>query len=199
MTITITSCSLESRRACEELIRDAFWDLYRPGCVEHLIAHQAWPTASVALQASTADGTIVGCLIGTTAHVVRADGSQPVLYLGPLAVIGPWQGRGVGSALMRQGLDEATELGFDAAFLFGDPDYYRRFGFEPAERLAVTTADGYSFDAFQARLLGRPSWPSGSGRLIEGEAFDIEPGRLSAFDAQFPAREAHVLPGQFGQ
>lgn len=198
MTITITSCHAGQRRSCEELIRDAFWDLYRPGCVEHLIAHQSWDAASIALVATDDDANLVGCLIGTRAEVVSDQGSTAALYLGPLGVTVSRQRQGIGSALLREGLRRGAECGFTAAFLFGDPEYYPRFGFRNAAELGVSTAGGDNFDAFMGLELGSTPWV-GRGRLIEGPWFEIDDEAVLRFDAEFPQRERHILPGQFGQ
>jgi predicted N-acetyltransferase YhbS len=199
--IIIRPSRADDFRGCEELVRDAFWDLYRPGCVEHLIVHQARTSPELVLDviAETEVG-LLGCLIATVAHVLDSTGvAREVLYLGPLAVRPDYQGRGIGSQLMSRGLATAAERGFGGAFLYGDPGYYARFGFVDAATWAVTTPDGLNFDAF----LGLELCPEGlsgvSGRLLEGSAFDVDPATLVAFDDGFAPREKHVLPGQFGQ
>ena len=57
-----------------------------------------------------------------------------LMGLGPLAVAPKRQRRGVGSALVRAGLEQCTELGFGAVVVLGHPVYYRRFGFLPSSR-----------------------------------------------------------------
>ena len=74
-------------------------------------------------------GTIVGHVLFTRARAGEVD----AVLLAPLAVSPEWQGRGVGSALAREGLARAVALGFGIALVLGHPDYYPRFGFEPAE------------------------------------------------------------------
>jgi predicted N-acetyltransferase YhbS len=58
-------------------------------------------------------------------------GSEPALLLGPLAVEGAQRGRGIGIALMKQGIETASELGHRAVILVGDLPYYARIGFGP--------------------------------------------------------------------
>lgn len=188
-------------RPCEALVRDAFWDLYRPGAVEHLIVHQARTCPELVLDlVAVAEEELLGCLIATRAQVVAPSGAaSDVLYLGPLAVGKDRQGRGIGSRLISAGLDQATRDGFAAAFLYGDPSYYARFGFRDAANWSVTTPDGLNFEAFMGIELRPGGLDKTVGRLLECSAFDIDPERLLAFDSQFPAREQHILPGQLPQ
>ena len=196
-SIIIRACQNSDRRPCEELIRDAFWDVYRPGCVEHLLAHQAWDSPDLAFALVAEDQDIAGCLIGTLARVIGPHGStRQVLYLGPLAVSPARQHQGVGTLLMQHGLMEGARLGLAEAFLYGNPDYYARFGFRNAAALGVSTAEGANFDAFMGIELTAPGGPREDGRLHEAGLFNLDPDRISEFDAEFPVRVKHVRPGQ---
>ena len=198
--IIIRACKNSDRRPCEELIRDAFWDLYRPGCVEHLLAHQAWDSPDLAFALIAEHDHTLGCLIGTLAQVTGLSGrTRQVLYLGPIAVSPARQHEGIGRQLMQQGLAQGTRLGLAEAFLFGDPSYYARFGFRNAASLGVSTAEGANFDAFMGIELAAEGHPREDGRLHESSMFDFSPDRLAEFDAQFPARVRHIRPGQFSQ
>ncbi len=202
-TITIRTELSSDHRACEELVREAFWDLYRPGCVEHLILHNARDHADFVGEldlVALAGDQIVGCIVSTLARVVDAAGtSREVLVLGPLAVTPARQRSGIGGALMRASLERATRLGFCGAFLYGSPDYYPRFGFRSAGDWNVTTADGLNFDAFMGIELIPGGLADVNGRLLESRAFEVDPAQLAGFDALFPVREKHVTPTQFAQ
>lgn len=135
MKINICSEQPFDYEQCEALVRDAFWDVYRPGCVEHLIVHQLRTAPELVLDvvAETETETeteslpaaeLLGCLIATRAQVVGQSGAtQEVLYLGPLAVHPDCQRRGVGSQLVSFALGWAEQAGFAGAFLYGNPDY----------------------------------------------------------------------------
>lgn len=197
MKIAIRPARPADHHACEALVRDAFWDLYRPGCVEHLILRQARTSSELVFDlVGAADQELLGCLLATRARVVGASDSD-VLYLGPLAVRGDRQRRGVGSQLVSSCLSQAADLGFVAAFLYGDPSYYERFGFANAAQWGVTTRDGLNFDAFMGIELQPGGLAGITGRLVESDVFDVDPQALIEFDAGFPPRETHVLPGQF--
>lgn len=191
--------------ACLVLLREAFWNLYRPGATEQVIWHRLVsghpdllePLALVA----TFDERVVGCIASTRARIVGQDGAEtPVAVLGPIAVDPELQRRGIGAALLRASIDAARAAGERGIFLYGSPDYYPRFGFEDARRWGVTTADGGSFDAFMGLELTSGALADAAGRLRESGVYEVSDEEVDAFEATrpglFPVRERLVLPGQ---
>lgn len=171
----------------EELTRKAFWDLFKPGCDEHFLLQRLRDSSCyipdldfVAIE----EGVIVGHAIATIAAVecvvmsaeenagaggVCAD--CRVVCIGPVSVLPEKQKEGIGCKLLYHLLERAGELGYHAAFLYGHPGYYPRFGFVNAERYGITTRDGKNFDAFMALEL-RPGALYGiTGRFVEDSAF----------------------------
>ena len=76
------------------------------------------------------NGELLGHIMLTRTLVVDGDRKAEVLFLGPISVVEKYRRRGIGSALMRQSLKLAGELGYGAVVLVGDPAYYHRFGFK---------------------------------------------------------------------
>lgn len=182
----------------ESLIRDAFWDRYRPGCVEHLVAHQLRSGSDVLIDlVAEHESQPRGCLLVTRAQLIHPDGQvSAVCSVGPVAVDPRYQRQGIGSGLITRALELATADGLPAAFLYGDPGYYQRFGFADAATWSVTTPEGANFDAFMGLEL-RPGGLDGlSGRLVDSPDFEVLPDQLAAFEQRFPARAKHRLPGQ---
>lgn len=175
---------------CEHLIRDAFWDLYRPGCHEHYLWHlaaQGHPDVVDEFTMVAVMGQdVVGCIMSTRARLVTAAGKLEVLAPGPVAVAPRYQDHGIGTALMNATLDAARATGFPAAFLYGDPHYYPRFGFHDAKHLDVTTTEGDNFPEFMGLELIDDALAG--GKLVESSLFDVDPVEVDAFDAGFPAR-----------
>lgn len=198
-TITIRPEQLADHAACEALVRDAFWDVYSPGCSEHLILHRARtsPDFHPELCLVAADGRgLVGMGLATRARVMGETRSRGVLCIGPLAVRPDRQRTGVGGALLRALLERGAALGLPAAFLYGSPGYYPRFGFDDARRWGVTTADGQNCDAFMGVELAPNGLDGVTGRFVESHVFEVDPDELDEFERRFPPREKHVLPGQ---
>ena len=84
------------------------------------------------------DGRVVGHILFSPVTVESAGGVWGATGLAPMAVLPERQGRGVGSALVREGLKECRRLGHDIVFVLGHADYYPRFGFRPAGPLGLT-------------------------------------------------------------
>lgn len=94
------------------------------------------------------EGRLVGHVMFSEAVIRTAGGQVGALALGPVCVVPDRQGRGIGSALIRKGLDRCARAGHRIVVLLGHPDYYPRFGFS-AER-AGDLSSAYSGEAFMA-------------------------------------------------
>ena len=84
------------------------------------------------------DGRLVGQVFFTLVTLESGEEASPALALGPMAVLPEYQGRGVGSQLVRVGLEECRRAGHLVVFVLGHPGYYPRFGFQPAPPKGIT-------------------------------------------------------------
>jgi len=193
MNLIIKSTDRNEFFQTECLTREAFWNLYKPGCDEHLVLHQLRQSACYVPRldiAALSDGEIVGHVISTIAKVSDCKGADhEVLCVGPISVTPGLQGKGIGSQLMRHSIGVATIMGFKAMILFGDPAYYSRFGFENAQRYTIVTRDNQNFDPFMALELQPGSLTGITGRFFEDDAFLTTETDLEFFEKLFPARE----------
>ncbi len=112
------------------------------------------------------DDAVVGHVVVSRAHVE----DHPALCLGPLSVLPARQRGGVGTALMHAVLGAADALGEPLVALLGDPAYYRRFGFTPAQAAGVVAPDPAWGDYFQVRTLSR--YDGQVGRFRYAKPFD---------------------------
>jgi putative acetyltransferase len=102
-----------------------------PRLVELLHAAGAAPVSLVA--ATQPDGRVVGHLLFSPVQIGGRETDLPKMVgLAPVGVLPEYQGRGIGSSLIREGLDACREAGYGAAVVLGEPGYYTRFGFERA-------------------------------------------------------------------
>ena len=110
-------------RAVDALTRDAFWDVFRPGCVEHYILHQLRKHPDFIPELSLVaeqNGGIVGHIAYSRAAIVQENGTEfPLILFGPLSVRPDRQKSGVGAALIRHSLALAGELGYPAVAVCG--------------------------------------------------------------------------------
>lgn len=183
----------QDRERVERLIRDAFWDVCRPGCNEHLIVHRMRGSACFVPELNVvaeSDGRIVGHAICSRAQVeTGCDKRFEVLCFGPLAVSSEFRCRGIGSALIKYLIGEAGRMGFRAMVLFGNPDYYGKFGFRDARHFGITTSSGENFAAFMAMELKEGALKNISGRFFEDAVFHVTDEETERFDRRFPFRE----------
>jgi predicted N-acetyltransferase YhbS len=184
----------------EHLTREAFWDLYHPGCSEHLIVHKIRDVPAfvgeLSLVACEGD-TVVGNIIYSRAKVVNARNQEfEVLCMGPIGVLPSCQKKGIGSQLMNASIQKAKALGFRAVIIYGSPAYYHRFGFVNAQKYGITTPTGDNFDAFMALELYDGALQGITGKFYADRVFEIDNQELEAFDKQFPYKEKHVTDTQ---
>lgn len=82
---------------------------------------------------ATCERKLVGHIAFTLCLV--SDSDAPLYLLGPLAVAPEFQGQGVGSQLVRSGLELLHRKGAQCVLVLGDPAYYTRFGFQQEDRI----------------------------------------------------------------
>ncbi|MCT4662455.1 MAG: N-acetyltransferase [Tissierellales bacterium] len=187
-------------REVENLTREAFWNLYHPGCTEHFVIHKLRESSAFIKELDFVayhDSLIVGNIMYSKAKVLNNDGYESeVLCMGPLSVLPSYQGKGIGSMLMKHTLRVAKDLGFNAVIIFGDPNYYNRFGFKNAEIYNIQTSMGENMEAFMALELYDGALDKVVGKFYEDEVFHVEEKDVDNFDKQFPYKEKLVTDTQ---
>lgn len=117
------------------------------------------------------DEKVVGHILISMITVESKQGNIPVLGLAPIAVLPEFQGQGIGSELVCQGIKESRRLGHRAVVLVGHPEYYPRFGFEPARAKGLETAFPVPDEAFMTLELYPGALDGVSGMLVHPPAF----------------------------
>lgn len=198
--ITIRPEEPKDYRLIEELTRDAFRDLYKPGCDEHLVVHNLRNVPAFVKEldfVACDDDKIVGYIMYSKAKIVNEKNEEfEVLCMGPLAVAPDHQKQWIGNMLMKHSAEKAKEMWYKAVIIFGDPEYYHRFGFVDAKTYGITTPDGQNFDAFMALELYPNSLEWISGKFFADPVFETNSHELEEFEKNFPHREKHVTDTQ---
>ena len=182
-------------RAVEELTREAFWNLNSPGCEEHYLVHILRTHADFLPEldfVATHGAEIAASILYSRSRVEDV----PTVTFGPLCVLPVYQRMGAGSALVRHTLPLCREMGHRAVIIYGDPAYYARFGFRPAEAFGICTADGMYAAALQALELFPGALDGVHGRFFESPAFEVDVYAAEAFDKGFPRRPKRETPSQ---
>jgi putative acetyltransferase len=186
--------------AVESLTREAFWNLYRPGCDEHYTTHLIRGHADflpdLTLVAEV-DGQIVGSIVYTRSWVVNEQGGRvETATFGPLCVHPDWQRQGVGSALIGHTRALAEHKGYPAIVILGDPHNYCRHGFRTGKDLNVGTPDG-KFPLGLLVLELRPGFFAGHRWAFHtSPVFEFDPAAVEAYDARFPPKVKRHQPSQ---
>ena len=108
----------EDYRAVENLIRESFWNVYRPGCLEHYVIHKLRDDVDFIPELSFVmelDGEIIGQNMFMKANIKADDGRDvPIMTMGPICIAPEFKGKGYGKILLDYSLERAREYGCQA-------------------------------------------------------------------------------------
>ena len=193
-------------RAVEELIRESFWNVYRPGCLEHFVIHRLRDDPAFVPELDLVmekDGRLIGQNMFMRAGISADDGREiPIMTMGPICIAPELKRKGYGKRLLDESLARAAALGCGALCFEGNIDFYGKSGFTYASRFGIRYHDlpegaDASFFLCKELIPGYLDGVTGVYGPPEGYfAADREPEAFEAFDASFPPKEKLKLPGQ---
>jgi predicted N-acetyltransferase YhbS len=197
--ITIRLENPQDYRETENMVREAFWDVYRPGCNEHLIMHKLQESDAFIKEldfVACDKDKVVGIAVCPKA-IIKNDTGQEFTVLSMIVGILPsYQKKGIGSMLVKKIMDEARSMGFKGIVLFGSPEYYPRFGFKNAKEYGIRTSEGKNLDPFMALELSKNSLSGINGKFYETSAYHVSDEELELFEKEFPHKEKHITDTQ---
>ena len=193
----------EEERAVEELIRESFWNVYRPGCSEHYVMHVLRNDPAFVKELDFVmekDGRLIGQNIFMRAVINGDDGKDtPVLSMGPICIANDLKRKGYGKKLLDCSLEKAAEMGFGAVLFEGNIDFYGKSGFGYARNFGIRYHD-LPEDADDSFFLCRELIPGYlddvTGVYQTPKGYYVDDGDVEAFDRDFPPKEKLKLPGQ---
>lgn len=193
----------EDHRMVEALVRESFWNVYRPGCLEHYVLHclRRDPAFVPELDfVMEMDGRIVGQNIFVRAVIQADDGGEiPILTMGPICIAPDLRGRGLGKVLLDHSLEQAAALGWGAVCFEGDLAFYGKSGFTYAGAFGIRYhgfPEGADASFFLCKEL-IPGYLDGiTGEYATPKGYFVEETAAEAFDRKFPEKEKLILPGQ---
>ncbi len=184
----------------EHITREAFWDIYKPWCDEHLVLHKLRNTSAFIPEldfVASIDDKLVGNIVYSKAKIINDNGIEnELLCMGPLSVLPSYQKQWIGSELIKYSTKKAKELWYKGVIIFGDPDYYHRFWYQNAANYNITTADGHNLDPFMALELYENSLKDISWKFYADSVFETDKDELEEFEKQFPYKEKHITDTQ---
>ena len=192
---------LADYKKVENLTREAFWNVHVPGCNEHYLMHIMRNADAFINEldiVAELEGRIVGNIVYTKAKILGDDGNlYNVICFGPISVLPEFQGRGIGGMLIKHTKNLAKQLGYRAILIYGDPEYYSRYGFVAAKTYGIGTSDNMYAVPLQACELHSGALQNCQGRFYEDKVFEIDEAEAIEFDKCFPKKEKQsTLPSQ---
>jgi predicted N-acetyltransferase YhbS len=174
MNILIRTAKPEDNDQTEAVVRVAFWDVYRPGAIEHLVLHKLRVADAIVdgLDLVAWDGEkIVGVLVCPEGSIQNGCRQRTPALSMMVGVLPAYQGQGIGTLLIRRAIEVAKARSYRGMVIFGDPGYYARFGFKNAAEYGIQTSEGQNLDPFMALELCPGGLRDVHGRFIEHPAF----------------------------
>lgn len=201
--ITVRLEKKEEYRQVEHLVRESFWNVYRPGCCEHYVLHvlRNDPAFVRELDFVMEQG---GRLIGQNMFmktVIDADDGRkiPILTMGPICITPELKRKGYGKKLLDHSLQKAAELGFGAVLFEGNIGFYGKSGFDYAGNFGIRYHDlpeGEDASFFLCKEL-IPGYLDGiTGVYQTPQGYYVDDAAVDEFDKAFPPKEKLRLPGQ---
>ena len=193
----------------EGLVREAFWNVYRPGCTEHYVLHHLRncpdfiPELAFVMEA---DGKIIGQNVFVKAQITKNEVTAfPILTMGPICIANEYKRKGYGKILLDYSLEKAKALGYGAVCFEGNIDFYGKSGFDFASKFGIKyhgLPEGMAADFFLCKEL-KPGYLDGiTGVYATPAAYFVaeeNPEDFEKFEGEFNLKnplEKLKLPGQ---
>ena len=193
----------EEHREVENLVRESFWNVYRPGCLEHYVLNQLRnddafiPELDFVMEK---DGKIIGQNMFMNAVIKVDDGRDiPIITMGPICIANELKRQGYGKILLDYSLEKATEMGFGAICFEGNIDFYGKSGFTYASEFGIRyhdLPDDADASFFLCKELKKGYLDGITGEYAPPQGYFVNEDEAEEFDKQFPPKEKLKLPGQ---
>ena len=194
----------EDYHRTECLCREAFWNVYRPGCLEHYVLHcqRKHPDFVPELDfVMEMDGNLIGQNVFVRTVIHADDGRKiPIMTMGPIGILPELQGRGYGKILLDYSLEQAVKLGCKAVCFEGNINFYGKSGFSFAREFGLRyhgLPEGADDSFFLCKELV-PGYLNGvTGEYATPEVYLVDRKAAEEYDRAFPPKEKLKLPGPF--
>ena len=190
-------------REVENLVRESFWNVYRPGCLEHYVLHQLRKDAAFVPELDFVmemGEQIIGQNMFMKAEIQADDGRKiPIMTMGPICIAPDLKRKGYGKILLDYSLEKAKELGCGAICMEGNIDFYGKSGYRRASEFGIRYY-GLTEDEDASFFLCReliPGYLDGiTGEYAPPQGYYVDEQEAAAFDKTFYNKEKKKLPGQ---
>ena len=193
----------EDYREVENLVRESFWNVYRPGCSEHFVIHVLRDDPAFVKELDFVmeqNGKLIGQNMFMRTVIEADDGRViPVLTMGPICIAPALKRTGYGKKLLDYSLEKAAAMGFGAVLFEGNIGFYGHSGFTYARSFGIRYHDlpeGADDSFFLCKEL-IPGFLDGiTGVYQTPRGYYVDDADVEKFDKAFPHKEKLRLPGQ---
>lgn len=188
----------------ENLTREAFWNIYRPGCFEHYIIHKLRKEKCFVKELDYVielNGKIIANIIYAKGTLKTTNGkTKDILLFGPVSVLPEYQKQGYGEKLINFTINKAKELGYEAIVITGNPQYYKKYGFESCSKYGIyyeglDKSEEYPF--FMIKILDKSKEFKLKGVYSDPDCYvKIDEEESEEFDKLFAKKHKEKREGQ---
>ena len=193
----------EEYREVENMVRESFWNVYRPGCLEHYVLNQLRNDPAFIQELDFVmeeEGKLIGQNMFMRATIKADDGRDiPIMTMGPICITPERKRKGYGKILLDYSLEKAKELGCGAVCFEGNIDFYGKSGFTQASTFGIRyhglpEGEDASFFLYKELI---PGYLDGiTGEYATPQGYFVDEAETEMFDQAFPVKEKLKLPGQ---
>ena len=209
MNIIIRNETKDDYKKSENLTREAFWNVYCPGCTEHFVLNKFRESKNYIPELSFVmekDGEMIGHVMYAHSHIKSYDGKTiPIMTFGPISIAPEYKRQGYGTHLLRYSMQKAKEMGGKALAITGNIDFYGKSGFILASEKGIRYADAEPNDRvvpyFLIKELQEDFLDNISGTYSDPEEYfaaEKYPEEFEKYESQFPPKNKETLPCQLG-
>ena len=203
MNIIIRNETKDDYKKSENLTREAFWNVYRPGCTEHFVLYKFRESKNYIPELSFVmekDGEMIGHVMYAHSHIKSYDGKTiPIMTFGPISIHPDFKRKGYGKILLDCALNEARKMGVGAICMEGNIDFYGKCGFVVASTRDIHYYAEPREETVPYFLLNelKEGFLNGiSGVYETPKGYFVDDADVEEFDRKFPPKEKLKLPGQ---
>lgn len=193
----------DEHREVENLVRESFWNVYRPGCLEHYVLHVLRDDPAFVPELDFVmekGGALMGQNMFMRAHIKSDDGRDiPIMTMGPICIAPEYKRQGYGKLLLEYSIEKAAEMGCGALCFEGNIGFYGKSGFTYASRFGIRyhgLPKGEDASFFLCRELIHGYLDGITGEYAPPQGYYVDEAEAEKFDSTFPPKEKLKLPGQ---
>ncbi|HBC29966.1 MAG TPA: GNAT family N-acetyltransferase, partial [Clostridiales bacterium] len=184
----------------EEITREAFWNIYIPGCMEHYLVHvmrshkDFLPELDFVIEV---DKQIIGNIMYTKTKLVDESGEEKdILTFGPVSILPKYQRKGYGKKLMEYSFEKAASMDYDIIVIYGNPNNYVSRGFKSCKKYNISLENGTYPSAMMVKELKPDILDGRKWIYYQSPVFDIDEQEAERFDEGLKSLEKKYQPSQ---